>query len=31
MNELLTILNEKYDYVIIDTPPIGLVDLMVLY
>ena len=25
MNELLTILNEKYDYVIIDTPPIGLV------
>ena len=25
MNELLTILNKKYDYVIIDTPPIGLV------
>jgi capsular exopolysaccharide synthesis family protein len=25
MNELLSILNAKYDYVIIDTPPIGLV------
>ncbi len=25
MNELITILNKKYDYVIIDTPPIGLV------
>tara|TARA_B100001564_G_scaffold60182_1_gene46772 strand:- start:3982 stop:6372 length:2391 start_codon:yes stop_codon:yes gene_type:complete len=25
MNELLSILNTKYDYVIIDTPPIGLV------
>jgi len=25
MNELLSILNKKYDYVIIDTPPIGLV------
>ena len=25
MNELLSILNSKYDYVIIDTPPIGLV------